>query len=106
MDGVQSFFRDPAHAYALWFVLGSLWAVLVCEYRAYRRRLKLVAHIRVLETELMHAEDHFLSEQTLNDRVRAELLDMLGAARSSRFGKTRVPPGRAILGKHRHEAAE
>jgi hypothetical protein len=80
MDAVQSFFRDPAHAYALWFVLGSLWAVLVCEYRAYRRRLKLVAHIRVLETELMHAEDHFLSEQTRNDRIRSELLKLLKAA--------------------------
>ena len=84
MDAVQAFFRDPAHAYALWFVLGSLWALLVCEYRAYRRRLKLVAHIRVLETELMHAEDHFLSERTHSDNIRAELLALLAAAKTSR----------------------
>jgi hypothetical protein len=44
----------------------------------------MVAHIRVLETELMNAEDMFLSEQRQNDRIRAELLDLLAAARSSR----------------------
>ena len=101
MDAVQSFFRDPAHAYALWFVLGSLWAVLVCEYRAYRRRLKLVAHIRVLETELMAAEDYYLSERTRNDRIRSELLKLLKAAshrsRDSAAG---------ISSAMRHEAAE
>ena len=82
-------------------MLGSLWAVLVCEYRAYRRRLKLVAHIRVLETELMHAEDHYLSEQTRNDRIRSELLKLLKAA-SHRPRGSATEISRAM----RHEAAE
>lgn len=84
LDAAQSWFNEPARAYALWFILGSLWAVLVCEYRAYRRRVKMVAHIRVLETELMNAEDHYLTERTHSDRVRAELLDLLAAARKHR----------------------
>lgn len=67
-----------------WFLLGSLWAVLYCEYRAYRRRMKLVAHIQMLENELMLAEDHYLSEQNQNDLVRAELLKFLAAARAKR----------------------
>ena len=91
-DGLRRFFNDPGHAYALWFVLGSLWAILVCEYRAFRRRLKLVAHIRVLESDLMHAEDNFLSEQIHNDQIRAELLDVLKRAQSARARKrSRLP---------------
>ncbi len=84
LDGIRSFFSTPAFAYALWFILGSLWAVLVCEFRAFKRRVRMVAHIRVLETELMNAEDHYLSEHTHNDRIRAELLDMLAKAKASR----------------------
>jgi hypothetical protein len=80
LDAAQSWFNDPARAYALWFVLGALWAALVCEYRAFRKRVKIVAHIRVLESELMAVEDHYLSERTHSDRIRAELLDLLAAA--------------------------
>ena len=65
-----------------WFLLGSLWAVLFCEFRAFRRRLKLVAHIRVLESELMNAEDHYLSDRAERDRIRSELLDLLAAAQA------------------------
>jgi hypothetical protein len=89
LDAAQSWFNDPARAYALWFVLGALWAVLVCEYRAHRRRVKIVAHIRVLESELMAAEDHYLSERTQNDRIRAGLLGLLAAAQSSREHRPR-----------------
>jgi hypothetical protein len=67
-----------------WFLLGSLWAVLYCEYRAFRRRLKLAAHIRMLEAELSASEEYFASEKEYQDRIRAELLDLLAAARSSR----------------------
>ena len=67
-----------------WFLLGSLWALLFCEYRGFRKRLAMAAHIRTLETELMHAEDRFLGEQVRNDRVRAELLDLLAAVQSAR----------------------
>ena len=66
-----------------WFLLGSLWAVLYCEYRAFRKRLKLAAHIRVLESELSASEDYFASEKHHQDRIRAELLDLLAAVKQS-----------------------
>ena len=104
LDGVQAFLGAqalayaswldaPAFAYALWFILGALWAVLVCEYRAYRRRARMVAHIHLLESELMAAEDHYLSERTHSDRIRAELLDLLMAAQSSQAKKSREHHG-------------
>lgn len=67
-----------------WFLLGSLWAVLFCEYRAFRRRQKLVAQIRVLESELSASEEYFASERHHQDRIRAELLALLAAAKSRR----------------------
>jgi hypothetical protein len=70
-----------------WFLLGSLWAVLFCEYRGFRTRLKWTAHIRFLESELSATEEHFESERAYHDRLRAELLDLLAAAKSARTGK-------------------
>lgn len=67
-----------------WFLLGSLWAVLFCEYRAFRRRQKLVADIRALESELaVSSEEYFEIAQAYRD-VRRELLDLLAAAKSAR----------------------
>jgi len=74
----------PALAYALWFLLGSLWAALFCEYRAFRKRLKLADHIRMLESDLMRAEDNFVAARIQNDRIRTELLKLLAAARAGR----------------------
>ena len=84
-----------------WFLLGSLWAVLFCEYRAFRRRLKLSDHIRALESELNASEEHFDSERAYLDRLRGELLELLAAAEKTRAGKTaRAPKPRRL------EAAE
>ena len=68
-----------------WFLLGSLWAFLFSEYRAFQQRLKLAAHIRALETELAtRADEQFECEKAYRN-VRIELLDLLEAARSSRL---------------------
>jgi len=110
LDQARSFFSAPAPAYALWFILGALWAVLVCEFRSQRKRMKMVAHIRILETELMNAEDMFLNEQRRNDRIRATLLDLLAAARTSR-GEHRprevedCASGRATINKQSYSRA-
>jgi hypothetical protein len=67
-----------------WFLVGALWAFLYSEYRGFRRRLKLSAHIRTLEMELeTRSEEHFESEQAYRD-VRIELLDLLETARVAR----------------------
>jgi hypothetical protein len=82
LNGVPSFFGAPALAYALWFLLGALWAVLFCEYRAFRARQKLIAQIRALEGELaVSSEEYFESAQAYRG-VRSALLDILAAARS------------------------
>ena len=60
-----------------WFLLGSLWAVLFCEYRAFRARLKLSDHIHALESELhVMEEEHFESQKAYRN-VRIALLDVL-----------------------------
>jgi hypothetical protein len=86
-----------------WFLLGSLWAVLFCEYRAFRRRLKLAVQIRVLESELSASEYYFASEKHHQHRIRAELLDLLAAAKSSREHRPRevgdFASGRATIDK-------
>lgn len=67
-----------------WFLLGSLWAVLYCEYRGYRRRAKLAAQIHALEDELaIRADEQFECERAYRD-VRLELLDVLEHARTPR----------------------
>ena len=71
-----------------WFLLGCLWAILYCEYRGFRRRLKLVAQIRALESELaVSSEEYFESAKAYRD-VRNELIDLLAAAQSARANKT------------------
>ncbi|HXS05535.1 MAG TPA: hypothetical protein VN723_02000 [Rhizomicrobium sp.] len=109
LHGVQSLFGAPALAYALWFLLGSLWAVLLCEYRAFRRRQKLIAQIHALESELaVSSEEYFESAQAYRD-VRSALLDIL-AAREPREHRPRevgdFASGRATIDKTRPIAAE
>jgi hypothetical protein len=67
-----------------WFILGALWAILFCEYRAFRLRLKWTAHIRALESRLAASAEDFENEFAYNDRIRAELLAMLAMANSAR----------------------
>ena len=67
-----------------WFLLGSLWALLFSEYRAFQQRLKLAAHIHALEAELAtRADEQFECEKAYRS-VRIELLDLLEVAKSPR----------------------
>ena len=87
LHGVQVFFSAPAHADVLWFVLGASWAALICEYRAFRRRLKLVAHIRALDTELHVSEEELFESEKAYRNVRLALLELLASRAAHTAGR-------------------
>jgi hypothetical protein len=72
-----------------WFLLGSLWAIFLCEWRASRARKMLKQQIFSLQAEIAaKTEDQVESEHAYRDYVRSQLLDLLDVAtRSTR----RVP---------------
>src|ERR1700685_2797808 len=76
-----------------WLLLGSLWAILFSEYRAFRARMKLGIYIRRLEAEAaVRAQELFESEQAYRN-VRLELLSLLEPPQGSRYKREEVRSG-------------
>src|SRR6201999_1679769 len=91
-----------------WFLLGSLWAVLFCEYRAFRARLKLSDRIQALESELHVIEEEHFESQKAYRNVRIALLDLLAGVREHRPREVEAfASGRATVDKeHRPREVE